>query len=72
MELSNTNNKLIKSYVKAIDSINIKKIKKLTKKIDIKDVIFELYDKKYLTLERLKFLLTNGSKDLNISFPLIK
>eukprot|EP00833_Pecoramyces_ruminatium_P013531 jgi/Orpsp1_1/1187563/evm.model.d7180000058637.1 len=64
--------KLNKSYVKAIDSKNIKKIKKLINKNSGKDLIFELYDKNYLSLERLKFLFKNCSSDINISFPFIK
>jgi len=62
--------------LEAIDAKNIEKIKLLTK--DIKesnknlDIVFEIYNNRLLTFERLKFIIKNCFSFLKISTTLIK
>eukprot|EP00833_Pecoramyces_ruminatium_P017644 jgi/Orpsp1_1/1191676/evm.model.d7180000087723.1 len=65
----------INSYVSAIDNEDINRIKQLNSiniKKNNKDIIFEMYNKKLLTLERLQFIMKNCIKYIEISSNLIK
>ena len=68
-------NSVIDTIVNAIDTKNINNIEKLSKEINKNsknDVIFELYNNKLLTSERLQFLMNEFLKYFNISSNLIK
>jgi len=65
----------INSYISIIDSQNINEIDILSNNINInneKDIIFELYNNKLLTSERLQFIMKYCNKYFNISSTLIK
>ena len=64
-----------KSIINAIDNKNIDEIEKLSKKINKNkkiDIIFEIYDNKLLTSERLHFIMNYCNKYFNISSNLMK
>jgi len=65
----------IDSYVSVIITNNIKEIEKLSNtlvKTNKNDIIFEMYNKELLTLERLKFIMKKWTKYMNMSSKLIK
>jgi len=65
-----SHNSVIDTVVDAIDNKNINDVEKLNKEINENsksDVIFELYNNKLLTSERLQFLMNKCSKYFNIS-----
>ncbi len=65
----------INSYmliIEAIDNKNIEKIKILRESINENDIIFELFNYKLLTSERLQFIMNDCTKYLNISSNFIK
>jgi len=72
----NINDNLIQSYLKAIDNKKKEEIKILyNEKYNDnaeKDVVFEMYIKNELNLERLQFIVENCTSYLNISSSLIK
>ncbi|KAG4083869.1 ankyrin [Neocallimastix lanati (nom. inval.)] len=69
-------------YVNAIDKKDINEIKKLSNQAIIenssfsknnkKDILYEMYDKKLLTIERLKFIVYRCTKYITISSLLMK
>jgi len=68
-------NTFIHDLIVAIDYKNIYDIEKLSNDINKNyhmDVIFELYNNKLLTSERLQFIMKNCTKYFNISSNLIK
>jgi len=70
------NNTLIDLYLNAIDNKNVHEIEHLFTENNEErrnnDIVLELYDKKFLTSERLQFIAENCSKYLKISSSLIK
>jgi len=69
-----SNNSVIHAIIEATDNKNINDIEKLTKdfnKNNKSDIIFELYNNKLLTSERLQFIMKKCTKYFDISSNLI-
>jgi len=65
-------NKSYKSILNFLDNQDIDKIKEMSNNINKNYVIFDLYNNKLLTENRLKFIMNDCTSYLNISSNLIK
>jgi hypothetical protein len=73
MEGNTNHGNRIQTMVKAIDKKKIVKVKKIVESNSDKiDIVLELYNREYLTLKRLTFIIEECGKYINISSSVVQ